>query len=172
MHLEHTRFNSRPCERGDRTVRINCDTFNQFQFTPLREGRLSYKTYKPYTLNVSIHAPARGATSDFVQEFFIHPVSIHAPARGATGSRSKSRRALSFQFTPLREGRLILVVFVERYTMFQFTPLREGRPMAGAVLLTADSFNSRPCERGDRIPARDRRYFSCFNSRPCERGDF
>ena len=33
---------------------------------------------------VSIHAPARGATSSFDNEASKGPVSIHAPARGAT----------------------------------------------------------------------------------------
>ena len=35
-------------------------------------------------LNVSIHAPARGATEDTLSHISTHDVSIHAPARGAT----------------------------------------------------------------------------------------
>jgi len=34
---------------------------------------------------VSIHAPARGATSQALCIIVAVPVSIHAPARGATG---------------------------------------------------------------------------------------
>ena len=42
----------------------------------------SYKTF----LNVSIHAPTRGATIGSQQSGDLHPVSIHAPTRGATDS--------------------------------------------------------------------------------------
>ena len=34
----------------------------------------------------------------------------------------------AFQFTPLREGRLMTRIEQGRRTLFQFTPLREGRP--------------------------------------------
>ena len=34
--------------------------------------------------DISIHAPARGATSSFCVSFPRSPISIHAPARGAT----------------------------------------------------------------------------------------
>ncbi len=55
-------------------------------------------------------------------------VSIHAPARGATQVPSTlCPICLSFQFTPLREGRRVAVLYCARMI----------------------SFNSRPCERGD-----------------------
>jgi len=40
--------------------------------------------FAPYISNVSIHAPARGATSLASPIEFLGIVSIHAPARGAT----------------------------------------------------------------------------------------
>ena len=59
-----------------------------------------------------------------------------------------------FQFTPLREGRLMAGDVVNVTGGFQFTPLREGRPDAhrrqGKHL---DNFNSRPCVRGDVVLA-------------------
>ena len=79
-----TDFNSRPCERGDagpggcgagypgfqftplregRPVR-SCarPTVLKFQFTPLREGRPAFVNFLGNAFNISIHAPARGAT--------------------------------------------------------------------------------------------------------------
>ncbi len=41
---------------------------------------------------ISIHAPARGATSRFSIPFIIHYISIHAPARGATIKPPSSTR--------------------------------------------------------------------------------
>ena len=76
-------FNSRPCERGDFYSDTNILAFHLFQFTPLREGR-----------------PAKSPVSGS------EPISIHAPARGATTSGAKwVRFSDGFQFTPLREGR-------------------------------------------------------------------
>ena len=37
-----------------------------------------------FECNVSIHAPAKGATHDLIWFLDILPVSIHAPAKGAT----------------------------------------------------------------------------------------
>jgi len=76
-----------------------------FQFTPLREGRLTgsapvfnafYFNSRPSArgdktglsryifLSISIHAPPRGATVHFSFGTFSTQISIHAPPRGAT----------------------------------------------------------------------------------------
>src|SRR5436190_1681382 len=55
---------------------------------------------------VSIHAPARGATRALRARPAAHPpVSIHAPARGATMVNGLLSYLVTFQSTPLREGR-------------------------------------------------------------------
>ena len=79
-----THFNSRPCERGDRPC--------------LPVSRPA---------EISIHAPARGATRPSYSEVkFSEYISIHAPARGATGNTTETVSTITeFQFTPLREGR-------------------------------------------------------------------
>ncbi len=61
VNIRGQRFNPRPREGGD----------------PIEPANDVAKV-------VSIHAPARGATYYFVQQFAIADVSIHAPARGAT----------------------------------------------------------------------------------------
>ena len=54
---------------------------------------------KVYLLEISIHAPARGAT--VFARFFstLYTISIHAPARGATVQNQKNAIVLQFQST-------------------------------------------------------------------------
>ena len=100
---------------------------------------------------------------------------------------------MSFQFTPLREGRPYIASKAPTDDLFQFTPLREGRPAAKRQLAGGTDFNSRPCVRGDQYtqvltddfakfqftPLREGRRGKhsrqqkqpYFNSRPCVRGD-
>ena len=121
-------------------------------------------------------------------------VSIHAPARGATSPRTDSRTPRRFQSTPLREGRLMICVSPLNRYRFQSTPLREGRPPNTSRTSPSRSFNPRPCARGDlcrlrnynrqqlvsiHAPARGATGMGvfglpsqiCFNPRPCARGD-
>ena len=78
-------------------------------------------------LDISIHAPPRGATGSRGHCVQSPEISIHAPPRGAT-----------------REG----ITFVCK-KKFQFTPLREGRPFATSESPGVGNFNSRPSARGD-----------------------
>ena len=56
-----------------------------FQSTRSRGARHEYKLIYEGTQHVSIHAPARGATCWWDEDYTdIVGVSIHAPARGAT----------------------------------------------------------------------------------------
>ena len=54
-----------------------------------------------------------------------------------------------FQFTPLREGRRVVVAHVVAFAQFQFTPLREGRHARTVQPPRRHDFNSRPSARGD-----------------------
>ena len=76
-------FNSRPSARGDN----------------LQKGK-RFGSGK-----ISIHAPPRGATVVHIVFSFADCISIHAPPRGATGFLPLYNLFISFQFTPLREGR-------------------------------------------------------------------
>ena len=65
-----------------------CSSFNP----RAREGRDRHELRCLDSLEVSIHAPARGATSTLADMSpRLSDVSIHAPARGATMARSVSR---------------------------------------------------------------------------------
>ena len=121
-------FNSRPCERGDALQSCFFPCLWLFQFTPLREGR-----------------PDCPQGEDQAEE-----ISIHAPARGATFRVKDEPKPIGFQFTPLREGRPLREVHRLPYqSKFQFTPLREGRQDPEHRETGNLYFNSRPCERGD-----------------------
>ena len=101
-------------------------------------------------LNISIHAPPRGATWVSVKDALPPNFNSRPSARGDTGAPLSVRPSSLFQFTPLREGRLNPPPPRAAVPLFQFTPLREGRPRG--VLLRQrlfPYFNSRPSARGD-----------------------
>ena len=79
-------------------------------------------------MQISIHAPPRGATEAVEDEKKALEISIHAPPRGATSRIPALVFGAVFQFTPLREGR--------RGTLKGRTP-------------AINNFNSRPSARGD-----------------------
>ena len=120
-------FNSRPCERGDLELRTAQLKRRQFQFTPLREGRQYEGEGSTATGKISIHAPARGATScRAILSNWIY-FNSRPCERGDPNSICGRFRSNAFQFTPLREGRPSIRAKLYLSTLFQFTPLREGR---------------------------------------------
>ena len=100
-------FNSRPSARGDKDYLTMPKYWQKFQFTPLREGRLVAISIA-LIADVFQFTPLReGRLERDVSEDGRIDISIHAPPRGATASRCcKATRNYGFQFTPLREGRL------------------------------------------------------------------
>ena len=83
----------------------------------------------------------------------------------------RARLPVSFQFTPLREGRLPYMGDMPVKKLFQFTPLREGRRhRCGRATDSHISIHAPP--RGatrTRCPKLSARRY--FNSRPSARGD-
>ncbi len=123
----------------------------QFQFTPLREGRLAAATgYIGH--GISIHAPPRGATVILRQSYLRCFISIHAPPRGATLEDLDPSIIISIHAPP--RGATAIIVEPCQRRIFQFTPLREGRLAVGEVAACQRAnFNSRPSARGDPCPA-------------------
>ena len=147
-------------------------TDNLFQFTPLREGRLSVEREGRKSQRISIHAPPRGATqrrtrgTQVAENFNSRPsargdrlaacrvsgstnFNSRPSARGDSFSSSE-RRFKAFQFTPLREGRR------ERAEFAEFArPISIHAPPRGATGtrricgIRSANFNSRPSARGD-----------------------
>ena len=100
-------FNSRPCERGDTLQQMQLANIGIFQFPPLREGRrgrVQFYKYPPVYFNS--RPCERGDGSDFAG-MAINNISIPAPARGATPMFNAFVIGNLFQFPPLREGRQI-----------------------------------------------------------------
>ena len=99
---------------------------------------------------VSIHAPARGATRSALHSTLYGPVSIHAPARGAT-SGGNATVPFVFGFNPrAREGRDASSL-AARISLNSFNPrAREGRDRHVRTMKpTSSSFNPRAREGRD-----------------------
>ena len=94
--------------------------------TPAR-GATSFTTALSMYLTISIHAPARGATATCIIPYGAKDISIHAPARGATG------KTLCYLI----------------YQIFQSTLPREERPISPRMFPNAFYFNPRSRERSD-----------------------
>ena len=165
-------FNSRPCGRGDRerlraaagsAISIHAPAggatwpgmmkarLKQFQFTPLREGRLYFCGRRAVTAPYFNSRPCgRGDGAYCVKVRSKRDFNSRPCGRGDSSRTAKSTHRPPFQFTPLREGRQIDIDNIYRNvlisihapaggatacwyvelladTLFQFTPLREGR---------------------------------------------
>ena len=94
--------------------------------------------------------------------------------RGDIEEKKEYNKNREFQFTPLREGRLIEVQRASSLcSAFQFTPLREGRRGTARRRPPPATFQFTPLREGRRNQSVDMRMkFINFNSRPCVRGDF
>ena len=123
-----------------------------FQFTPPRGGRPEYATLRMLN-EVSIHAPAWGATS---ANAFGEPlgVSIHAPAWGATAAPVLSVPVTLFQFTPPRGGRHSTGNLGRQPAVSIHAPAWGATPTSRQQSHWQTRFNSRPRVGGDPIPCR------------------
>ena len=113
--------------RGDFTSSSVVYPIKLFQFAPLREGRLK-KVKKAIDAKVNFNSRpcVRGdntkisciqSTDNFNSRPCVRDDKFPSPAVSTN----------PFQFTPLREGRLIAAITFVVNMLFQFTPLREGR---------------------------------------------
>ena len=144
---------------------------NQFQFTPLREGRrvggchpvqAVYFNSRPsargdadgterkrHAHGISIHAPPRGATAyKSIKELDGRVISIHAPPRGATRANVCICCRKYFNSRPSARGDR------RRHARAQVLPISIHAPPRGATSTASPSirtsnFNSRPSARGD-----------------------
>ena len=163
-------FNSRSSARGDlseyRVRRILIISIH----APPRGATGRLMAWSDF-LDISIHAPPRGATEKLRRLMILttyfnsrpsargdalwqgghapSPISIHAPPRGATRELIKKYYTSKFQFTPLREGRLNVMLA----TIYNFISIHA--PPRGATsselrrVARSRNFNSRPSARGD-----------------------
>jgi len=93
--------------------------------------------------SVSIHAPARGATSNDTYALSSCCVSIHAPARGATGVEANPTTLLWFQSTHPHGVRHRNSLIPRHVALFQSTHPHGVRPMLLFCAFQEPSFNPR-----------------------------
>ena len=89
---------------------------------------------------VSIHAPAKGATNEANELLEIEWVSIHAPAKGATRVwLIWGESANGFQFTLPRRERPSVDRLRRTTATFQFTLPRRERPLRAQPLIPLEA---------------------------------
>ena len=102
--------------------------------------------------NISIHAPARGATTLLGEQTEYDMISIHAPARGATIEVQRDEVGIIDFNSRSREGSAaslsgIFLVFCK----FQSALPRGERPLPGILQNLANNFNPRSREGSDLV---------------------
>ena len=121
-----------------------------FQSTLPRGERLTVFEMVNCMCDVSIHAPARGATFYLVFNGEMFCVSIHAPARGATTDVGRALLNTSqFQSTLPRGERHGKRLVLDRWKAFQSTLPRGERPNRPYVSTHRYRFNPRSREGSD-----------------------
>ena len=100
-----------PREGGDRRDHLHGDGTRDFNPRPPRGGRLCSSVCCLPRRNISIHAPARGATCRIKESRDIwQNISIHAPREGGdTMSRIMFVSSSLFQSTPPARGATLVV---------------------------------------------------------------
>ena len=168
----NSNFNSRPCGRGDGCPTATAARSAYFNSRPCGRGDPCQTLPPPRVYPYFNSRPCGRGDLLHVLHRRSRDISIHAPAGGAT---IKNRRKFStkryFNSRPCGRGDFGILHKGSCFLIFQFTPLREGRPRRNCTRSKKTDFNSRPCGRGDlaRCAADPRRKY--FNSRPCGRGD-
>ena len=102
-------------------------------------------------MNISIHAPPRGATvNDSAALNVVANFNSRPSARGDDTLIMAIGRLKHFNSRPSARGDRMQPGRIPR-RLFQFTPLREGRRVGKHLLWWRFHFNSRPSARGDNI---------------------
>ena len=141
------RFNPRAREGRDQRRRRVGWLFLVSIHAPAR-GATTTAAFAAESINVSIHAPARGATYIKIERLYRIYVSIHAPARGATGDdvAGAAQHGVSIH-APARGATPLLLA--SRVSMWSFNPrAREGRDMRRRHLGYAENVSIHAPARG------------------------
>ena len=142
-------FNSRPSARGDEREPDDDGAGNYLNSRPSARGDRACRVARTGLVHFNSRPSARGDPDGGVARRNRRVISIHAPPRGATSRRPGFRASGKFQFTPLREGRLVVKVPICRATDFNSRPSARGDSAQGRQATAGSYFNSRPSARGD-----------------------
>ena len=143
-------FNSRSREGSDNHLIARLDTVQAFQFALPRGERRARRQRRQDERQVSIRAPARGATGLVLGGSATLVVSIRAPARGAT--RWRRHRATSmptFQFALPRGERRPVVFSTRRQYRFN-SRSREGSDLILSAVWSCIPWFQFALPRGER----------------------
>ena len=164
-------FNPRPRAGGD-VDRVGCRPADDVSIHAPARGATRAVKAVAWTALVSIHAPARGATEAQGLAEQLQHVSIHAPARGATETILQAGFARVVSIHAPARGATWEQVDLASGLLFQSTPPRGGRPARpGRGGGLPGRFNPRPRAGGDsRGPSRGD-HAPGFNPRPRAGGD-
>ena len=128
-------FNPRSREGSDEHEYLFVAQEKLFQSTLPRRERHKLDDRFPVSEDISIHAPAKGATLSCSPVRSGEKISIHAPAKGATTYRSSHESGKRFQSTlPRRERPAAKYIFL---MTIHFNPRsREGSDLKAPIKLT------------------------------------
>ena len=143
-------FQSTPLREGRPGGRGRFDAADEsFQSTPLRQGRRAIVvicTAGGRFQSTPLREGRRAAAGQIRTRI---AVSIHAPARGATRRRKlTSRSCQGFNPRPCARGDRTGSGTWARLASFQSTPLREGRPRSWSRICGRGLFQSTPLREG------------------------
>jgi len=123
------------------------------RFNPrAREGRDKINRLNSTNEQVSIHAPAKGATLSVIAVVRGCRVSIHAPAKGATTTAHPPSYDILFQSTRPRRARLASGFATIDISTFQSTRPRRARLLFRLIQMLEPRFNPRAREGRDSRP--------------------
>ena len=133
-------FNPRSREGSDSFAAPTLNLLSNFN-PRSREGSDAILSRDPRNAEISIHAPARGATMQAQKRAILQRISIHAPARGATYSSQKLSLWCQKNFNPRsREGSDVRI-----HLQFQFRHYFNPRSREGSDCSVLCLFGSGIC---------------------------
>ena len=127
-------FNPRSREGSDDVFNDLSVLFCKFQSTLPRRERLTPPLYVYYSITISIHAPAKGATQNHWRIVRLFAISIHAPAKGATSLTTWSTATLQISIHAPAKGATLSYMFSYRLGKHFNPRSREGSDKFGKLL--------------------------------------
>ena len=127
VNIPHWHFNPRSYKRSDSYEPNPSSPFDDFNPRSYKRSDLAFFQCTLFLLDISIHAPTRGATIFSCHLQPARQISIHAPTRGATVLMSFFFGSTQFQSTLLQEERHFNMAQNTCALQFQSTLLQEER---------------------------------------------
>ena len=164
-------FQSTPPRGGRRYLYVVWKLESLFQSTPPRGGRPDLHLVGAGGGLFQSTPPRGGRPDRHTSGVHFDFVSIHAPARGATSYCPSCSGSKSFQSTPPRGGRPRILISAAPAVSFQSTPPRGGRRVAEALADIDHEVSIHAPARGATQPRGYPGILGSFNPRPRAGGD-